>query len=484
MVVISNSKPNNVTAKDTAKQLSKVPVKSKKTTLSNSTMSTPTATTATTAAASSTVTTPKTTESNKKENLSSLSPDVMKDSKKNLRNRLGLSSKSSSSNLRSVSAKTSSNKSPIIGEIDKSKLLKQRSVSSSSANKSNSKTNGSPNIGSGNGTFNNTSSDSPVAPPPSSITSSSSPTSLPLQTAPSLSEILGLPQPSSAAVSAGLAIGNLMSHNRNMKSSNPITNKEVYNKQQQQQVVNPILLDKSVPKDITSKLMANEYIIKLDNIFKSELTHKWSSRSNNINNSDNNKDNNNNNNLSLDDEILSKIISENYQKLNRNIKSCILIITSTARLFIYEINSDFKLNNPQSSTLIQAMEFYSSFIEIRLTNRNISMYDYEFDEETKEGYLILELINLNKLIFLTAYNSKNLIKGGVNSNVRVGFRVNENIGWIESLLKAKELLRSNGKNGNVSNVNQLLKINYLLQIQKVKEEFQLQIIQQLMFHQI
>ncbi|GMG19242.1 unnamed protein product [[Candida] boidinii] len=211
-------------------------------------------------------------------------------------------------------------------------------------NKSNSKTNASPKIGSSNGTFNNAN-DSPASPalpplppppppPPTAAVASaaalasSSPASSPLQTAPSLSEILGLPQPSSDAVSAGLAIGNLMSHNRNMRSSNPITNKAVYNKQQQQQVVNPILLDKSIPKDITSKLMANEYIIKLDNIFKSELTHKWSSRTNN--NGDNNK-NNGNNNLSLDDEILSKIISDNYQKLNRNIKSCILIITSTAR---------------------------------------------------------------------------------------------------------------------------------------------------------
>ncbi|OUM52408.1 hypothetical protein BVG19_g1597 [[Candida] boidinii] len=465
---ISNPKSNTVNAKDAPIKSAKVPVKpviSKKTPQSASPTATTTSSVSTAAAAKTTVTitTPKTTEPNKKENLSSLSPDVIKDSKKNLRNRLGLSNKSSSSNLRSVSAKLPSNKSPTIGEIDKFKP-KQRSASSASMNKSNSKTNASPKIGSSNGTFNNAN-DSPASPalpplppppppPPTAAVASaaalasSSPASSPLQTAPSLSEILGLPQPSSDAVSAGLAIGNLMSHKRNMRSSNPITNKAVYNKQQQQQVVNPILLDKSIPKDITSKLMANEYIIKLDNIFKSELTHKWSSRTNN--NGDNNK-NNGNNNLSLDDEILSKIISDNYQKLNRNIKSCILIITSTARLFIYEINSDFKLNNPQSSTLIQTMEFYSSFIEIRLTNRNISMYDYEFDEETKEGYLILELINLNKLIFLTSYNSKNLIKGGVNSNVRVGFRVNENIGWIESLLKAKELLRSNGKNGNTNN---------------------------------
>ncbi|KAH3668187.1 hypothetical protein OGAPHI_001941 [Ogataea philodendri] len=244
--------------------------------------------------------------------------------------------------------------------------------------------------------------------------------------APSINELLGLPQPSSQAVSAAGAIGNMMSHKRTLKSSTSLTNTQ-YQIQQQQQMINPILLDKQIPKGITNKLMANEYILKLDNIFKSELTHKpnqFVSQG-----------------QTLDDTILNKVITENYQSLNRDLKSCILIITSMARLLIYEINSDFKLQNPQSSTQLQAMDFYSKIVEVKLTNRNISMYDYEFDEELKEGYLILELMNMNKLIFLSAYNPKTLVRGGINSNVRIGFKVNESVSWIDSLLKARELLR-------------------------------------------
>ncbi|ODV85400.1 hypothetical protein CANARDRAFT_180506, partial [[Candida] arabinofermentans NRRL YB-2248] len=246
--------------------------------------------------------------------------------------------------------------------------------------------------------------------------------------APSISEMFGLPQPSSQAVSAAGAVGNLMSHKRTMKSTTNLTNSQ-YQIQQQQQVINPILLDKQIPKVITSKLMNNEYILKLDNIFKSELTHKANQFVQQ--------------GQTLDDTILNKVITENYQTLNRDLKSCILIITSMARLLIYEINSDFRLQNPQSSTQLQALDFYSKIIEIKLTNRNVSMYDYEFDEELKEGYLILELMNVNKLIFLSAYSAKTLVKGSINSNIRIGFKVNESTSWIDSLLKAKELLKQN-----------------------------------------
>ncbi|GME93251.1 unnamed protein product [Ambrosiozyma monospora] len=246
--------------------------------------------------------------------------------------------------------------------------------------------------------------------------------------APSLQDILGIPRPNAQAVSAAGAVGNLMSHNRSMQSEKTLSETQ-YQQQQQQQVINPILLNKHIPKTITGKLMTNEYILKLDNIFKSELTHK-------VNQFVQQGE-------SLDDSILNTIITENSHHLNKDLKSCILIITSLARLLIYEINSDFKLQSPQSSTQLQVQDFYSKIIEIKLTNKNVSMYDYEFDEEFKEGYLILELTNLNKLIFLSAYDPKVLVKGGINSNVRVGFAVNESVSWIDALLKAKELLKQN-----------------------------------------
>ncbi|KAG7825145.1 hypothetical protein KL909_001437 [Ogataea angusta] len=254
----------------------------------------------------------------------------------------------------------------------------------------------------------------------------------PIMRAPSINELLGIPQPSSQAVSAAGAIGNMMSHKRALQASQSVSSSQ-YQQQQQQQMINPILLDKQIPKSITSKLMANEYILKLDNILKSELTHKPNQFVPQ--------------GYTLDDNILNKVITENYQSLNRDLKSCVLIITSMARLLIYEINSDFKLQNPQSSTQLQAMDFYSKIVEVKLTNRNVSMYDYEFDEELKEGYLILELMNMNKLIFLSAYDSKTLVRGGINSNVRVGFKVNESVSWIDSLLKARELLRQSKETG-------------------------------------
>ncbi|GMG21685.1 unnamed protein product [Ambrosiozyma monospora] len=246
--------------------------------------------------------------------------------------------------------------------------------------------------------------------------------------APSLQDILGIPRPNAQAVSAAGAVGNMLSHNRSMQSEKTLSETQ-YHQQQQQQVINPILLNKHIPKNITGKLMTNEYILKLDNIFKSELTHK-------VNQFVKQGE-------SLDDSILNTIITENSHHLNKDLKSCILIITSMARLLIYEINSDFTLQSPQSSTQLQAQDFYSKIIEIKLTNKNVSMYDYEFDEEYKEGYLILELTNLNKLIFLSAYDPKVLVRGGINSNVRVGFAVNESVSWIDALLKAKELLKQN-----------------------------------------
>ncbi|KAG7881716.1 hypothetical protein KL905_000798 [Ogataea polymorpha] len=257
----------------------------------------------------------------------------------------------------------------------------------------------------------------------------------PIMRAPSINELLGIPQPSSQAVSAAGAIGNMMSHKRALQAPQNLSSSQ-YQQHQQQQMINPILLDKQIPKSITNKLMANEYILKLDNILKSELTHKPNQFVPQGH--------------TLDDNILNKVITENYQSLNRDLKSCILIITSMARLLIYEINSDFKLQNPQSSTQLQAMDFYSKIVEVKLTNRNVSMYDYEFDEELKEGYLILELMNMNKLIFLSAYDSKTLVRGGINSNVRVGFKVNESVSWIDSLLKARELLRQSKETGTDS----------------------------------
>ena len=239
-----------------------------------------------------------------------------------------------------------------------------------------------------------------------------------------------IPKPriaSSDAAAAAGAIGTLLTHTRNLKSVSSTTTQHKQLKNHQKQLINPVLLDKQIPSVITSKLMQHETILKLDNIFKSELSHKpnqFTSPGETLNHT-----------------ILEDIVYRYERDLEKDFKSCIMVITSNARLFIYELNDDFRLNNPQSSTMMQAQDFYLKIVEIKLTNKNVSLYDYEFDEEMHEGFLILELSNVNKLIFLSAWDRSRFVRGGLNSNVRVGFHVNENETWVKSFMNAKNLLK-------------------------------------------
>lgn len=231
---------------------------------------------------------------------------------------------------------------------------------------------------------------------------------------------------SDAAAAAG-AIGTLLTHKRHINATSSTSTQYKQLHQHQKQLINPVLLDRQIPNIITSKLMQHETILKLDNIFKSEINHKshqFIAPGETFNHS-----------------TLQNVIQKYDRDLEKDLKSCIMVITSNARVFIYELNDGFKLHNPQSSTQMQALDFYSKITEIKLTNKNVSLYDYEFDEEIHEGYLILELANVNKLIFLSAWDRGRFVKGGLNSNVRVGFHVNENESWVKSFLKAKNLLK-------------------------------------------
>lgn len=241
---------------------------------------------------------------------------------------------------------------------------------------------------------------------------------------------LFIPKPrvaSSDAAAAAGAIGTLLTHKRHLNSTSSTDTQYKQLQNHQKQLINPVLLDRQIPSIITSKLMQQETILKLDNIFKSEISHKANQFTTP--------------GQTLNHEILENIIHKYDRELSKDLKACVMVITSYARLFIYELNDDFRLHNPQSLTQIQALDFYVKIIEIKLTNKNVSLYDYEFDEEMHEGYLILELANVNKLVFLSAWDRSRLIKGGINSNVRVGFNVNENESWVRSFLKAKSLLK-------------------------------------------
>lgn len=172
----------------------------------------------------------------------------------------------------------------------------------------------------------------------------------------------------------------------------------------------------AIPKDISDKLTKDESIIKLDKIFISRLVYearRVASKG-----------------KALDDVILNKIITENCQTLNEDIKACILIITTHARLFVYNIPGGKKCPDD-----------YSQAVEIRLTSKNVSMYDYEFNEELKEGYLILELMNSCTLFFLSTYNHD---AGSDESEGNVlGFRVNPSLTWVQALMQARKLVKEN-----------------------------------------
>lgn len=193
------------------------------------------------------------------------------------------------------------------------------------------------------------------------------------------------------------------------------------------EVVNPVLLEKAVPKVIRDKLLLHERILKLDNIVKSEMAFRGDA-----------------NGQPLTDEVLQGVIKRNEFALERSRRVCILVVTSSARLFIYELESGAAQRAPvahNGSTLVQAREFYSSFMEIKLTNSLVSLYDYEFDEDSGDGYLVLELNNVNKLVFLRQWQRSVIAPGGLAVNVRVGFRVGERESWVNTLLRAKEMVK-------------------------------------------
>lgn len=175
----------------------------------------------------------------------------------------------------------------------------------------------------------------------------------------------------------------------------------------------------TIPKDISQKLTKDESIIKLDRIFVSRLVYKagrYELKG-----------------KTLDDVSLNKIITENCRTLNEDIKSCILMITTLARMFIYEIPDGRK-----------DTANYSQAAEIRLTNKNVSMYDYEFNEALKEGYLILELMDSCTLLFLSTYDQDSPSSKGASTYLE--FRVGQSLTWVEALMRARKLVKESKHN--------------------------------------
>ncbi|GEQ72768.1 hypothetical protein JCM33374_g6456 [Metschnikowia sp. JCM 33374] len=184
-------------------------------------------------------------------------------------------------------------------------------------------------------------------------------------------------------------------------------------------------------KEITSFLEPDEKIIKLDSVLKSMLSNKLIDRTPG----------------SLDDEAIEKLIGRHQAILDDKMMPVIACISNKAKVFLIGESLDVMM--------------------VDLTaNRggDYSMYDYEFesvivdddDDRSKDGeeifgYLILELIKEGgDLIFLKKFNEKDKVKYAscikvINANGEA-IKIGSNIGWIDCLIWAKEMVDKELKN--------------------------------------
>lgn len=182
-------------------------------------------------------------------------------------------------------------------------------------------------------------------------------------------------------------------------------------------------------KEISSLLLENEKILKLDVIFKSELSKKLRPSS-----------------QSLNDGLIEKLIEKHESHLKANSKPVVTIITNMARVFFIDGSLNVML------------------IDLKANNGgDYLMYDYEFEtvavdseeEEIQEqgeevyGYLILELIREGgDLIFLKRISQDDLpVKDDVKVVDKNGkdVKLGVHYGWIDCLLIAKDMVAKASK---------------------------------------
>ncbi|ODQ81571.1 hypothetical protein BABINDRAFT_108908 [Babjeviella inositovora NRRL Y-12698] len=171
-----------------------------------------------------------------------------------------------------------------------------------------------------------------------------------------------------------------------------------------------------IPGEIARNLLPDEAILKLDLIKTSELPYSYQT--------DGGPATPVTLDSSLDDTVIQEIITKNRRRLDFVELTRILVITNQARLFLLYVEQN-TIGNIQV---------------INLTNKYYSMYDYEFNDDTCTGYLILELLRDRKLIFLKPYSLHT-----ADREVLVPYRRGTSAGWVECLLQARELLTEEAK---------------------------------------
>jgi protein-serine/threonine kinase len=158
----------------------------------------------------------------------------------------------------------------------------------------------------------------------------------------------------------------------------------------------------SIPQEVLSFLKPSESLIKLDFIHLAELKYSSIKRDNSC--------------VGLDDLKIHKIIKTNESTLHSDLRIYGLALTDHGHLILFQ--------HGQLQTVVD--------IIIDLTDKLFAMYDYEFDEVDQSGYLILEVLSKDRLIFLSPMLNK--LKGYE--------LIGESLTWIDALLKTKQLLKS------------------------------------------
>lgn len=172
------------------------------------------------------------------------------------------------------------------------------------------------------------------------------------------------------------------------------------------------------PTQVLNRLAKDEGIVKLDFINLSSLdlsslrTFDPTSRLSQLGKSG-----------GLDDVLIHEIISKNEKSLEQDMKRVVLVITDLGNLLLFDC------------VKIQELRFNMA---IDLTDKLFAMYDYEFSEFDQSGYLILEVLKMEKLVFLSPLERS--VKRELMNVATIQQGVD--MSWIDALMKTKELLKS------------------------------------------
>lgn len=183
-------------------------------------------------------------------------------------------------------------------------------------------------------------------------------------------------------------------------------------------------------KEISSFLEPDEKVIKLDTILKLQLSNKLIDRKPG----------------SIDDEAIEHLIERYQEVLDKNMVPVVACVSNKARIFLIYQNLEVMLvdltANQGGDYLMYDYEFESVYIEDEGATSS--------QGEEVFGYLILELIKEGgDLVFLKRVKENEKAKYEKSARVvdKKGnvVRIGENLGWIDCLIWAKDMVSGQTK---------------------------------------